>query len=83
MQVKHTRRNHKIKDGFAFYFEMSTLDTTKSEWIWTKLYRKRIILLAKCLIKLTKDGIVVNKPTVQIFGTKLNLRGYCTPEPYF
>ena len=31
-------RNHMIKNEFGFYIEMSSLDTTKLKWIWTKLY---------------------------------------------
>ena len=77
MQIKHTRRNilsllrnHMIKDEFALYIEMLALDTMKLKWIWTKLCKKELILLTKCLIQLTKDEVVFNKPTIQIFETK-------------
>ena len=67
-----------IKDEFALYIEMLALDTTKLKWIWTKLYKKKLIISPKWLIWLTKDEIVFNKPTVKIFGTKLNLTTYET-----
>ena len=39
-------------DEFALglYIEMLALDATKLKWILTKLYKKELILLIKCLI---------------------------------
>ena len=73
-------RNHYDQRRICFMHRDVSTGYDEIKVDWTKLYKKGINFIDQMFNLIDQDKIVFNKPTVQIFGTKLIYMKYMKHE---